>query len=497
METELPNRAHRDAPFASVPHNPFSMKPLQRADSARQPKNLQKNKTAETAGAIQAAANAERAARRWLLVFVALYIVLCGLLVVRVPLGRAPDETAHVYYVQHLAVTHSLPVFSADAASTAAYEFHQPPLYYAICALAWNAAGPGAQNYGCRLVSLLFGVGTIFLVFAAARRLFDARVATLASGFVALWPLHINVGATAGNDASTGFFCALIFYLLARGAAHQTPSPRLCVAIGIAIGLAILSKMSGLTVAVAAFGWVLHATWRGSKEQSAKEPGLKNGNATAVLRNGAIVFAVAALLCGPWLLRNNALYGDPLALGIFEQAFRDSPSRASAFFARGTSVSTYVRSIVIVTFCTMWGLFGGPNTALDTLAPPTGGGPLPVALPAVPVAFLCLTAMTFVTFGWARARPSTIEPQRRTALLWLLAGCSLVWLAWINFTFTYFQAQARYVHPALLPMALFAAAGWRLVLPPEKTAGKIAALSFGALLIALTLWNAFGWRTLI
>jgi 4-amino-4-deoxy-L-arabinose transferase-like glycosyltransferase len=262
--------------------------------------------------------------------FVAVYLLLAGLLAARVPLGKAPDENAHIFYVQHLATARTLPVFKPiGAAKDPGYEFHQPPLYYAVCALGWNAMGPGVQNYWCRLVSILFGTATVALVWGAARRVFDDSLACLATGFVALWPLHINVGAFAGNDAAAGSFCALIFYFVARGASvAKAPSLKLCAALGVSCGLAMLTKSSCLPVCVAAFGWTLHASLKNRGEIAR----------TSVWRNGALVAGIAALVCGPWLLRNMMLYGDPLAVRIFDEAFRNSSPRPGAFFA-GASTS--------------------------------------------------------------------------------------------------------------------------------------------------------------
>lgn len=425
------------------------------------------------------------------IVFIALYIALAGLLAVRVPLGKAPDESAHLYYVQHLAATHTLPVFKPEGGNkNPGYEFHQPPLYYAICALGWNTAGSGLQSYFCRLISVLFGAATIGLIWGAGRRVFDESVAAYAAGFAALWPLHVNAGAYAGNDTAAGFFCALLLYLMARGSTSEWPSAKLCAAMGAACGLAMLSKSSCLTVAAAAVGWTIHASLAGSGKADA------TAHRGRLLRNLALVLGVAAVVCGPWLARNNALYGDPLAAGTFTAAFKGASPGPGDFLAAHIPLATYIRALFAILFCSAWGAYGGPNNASDVVRP-FGAGPVGEALPTFPLLLCCAAASVVALLGLVRARPlREVDGASRTSLVWWLAAGAAVLLAWINFNFSYYQAQARYLHPALLPMAILAACGWRAIFAGTRS-GPFITAGFALVLLTLTYLNAFGWRTLL
>ena len=71
-------------------------------------------------------------ARLAMRVVVIAYLFLAGLYAVGIPLGKGPDETAHMRYFTYLAEHHTLPVFDRDSPGPD-YEFHQPPLYYAVC----------------------------------------------------------------------------------------------------------------------------------------------------------------------------------------------------------------------------------------------------------------------------------------------------------------------------------------------------------------------------
>src|SRR5690242_17406004 len=99
----------------------------------------------------------------------ALYLMLVGTLIFRVPPGHAPDEVAHVDYVKYILEESKLPAFRGAAPPNYGYEFHQPPLYYAVCALGGSLFTGDSLFLWCRAVSALFGLGTLFLIAHAAR----------------------------------------------------------------------------------------------------------------------------------------------------------------------------------------------------------------------------------------------------------------------------------------------------------------------------------------
>jgi hypothetical protein len=123
----------------------------------------------------------------------------------------------------------------------------------------------------------------------------------------------------------------------------------------------------------------------------------------------------------------------------------------------------------------------------------------PLAVSATVFAMLvCVVATTLALAGLLRVlrRWSEIAENRRAVLLWWGAGALLIFAAWARFNFIQFQAQARYLHPALLPFALAFAAGWLQFLGRGR-ALRIGAVVLGLTLLGLSLWNIFGWRTLV
>ena len=439
---------------------------------------------------------------RWVLpLLIFAFVALTCTLIWRVPLNAAPDEAAHFLYVERLAQTHQLPVFEAKSANEPGYEFHQPPLYYAVCALFWNAAGAGAQNYLCRVVSMVCGALTLLLLWRTARLIFPQRprVAVIATGFAALWPLHIGVSASAGNDAMAGLVCAAIFFGIARLFTVASTRTRDFLILGALCGLGILTKTTCLVVCVAALG----ASWFAAKHSDEK----KMSPPYALFLVAAAMLAIG----GFWLVRNVSLYGDPLAQGVFNRAFSQSSPGPQMFFAGGVEVSTYLRALLTILFCTFWGIFGGPNTAINMMNPFGSRGPKFEAFNAMPVMLLCLVATVLALWGLARfARDWKAQSLNlRRVLAWFALGTLGVVLAWAQFNTHYFQAQSRYFHPALLPLAIFFALGWlQLFAPPlrvengeseEKTPPTffIATTIFALTSLAISLWNILGWKTLV
>lgn len=433
---------------------------------------------------------------KFLLACVVVYALLTALLIATVPINSAPDEGAHLEYVQYLAQEKAFPVFVPKGANFPGYEYHQPPLYY-LLAVPSYLLSPEVAPYGARVLSLLCGALALVFLWHSVRLLFpeDKLLAPFATGFAAVWPMHIAVGASAGNDALAGAMCAGMFWALARLARRVQGAEyswRDAALIGVFFGLGMLTKSTSLVVGVAAIGATFHLL-RGSRRPP------------AALGAAAVAIAVALLISGWWLVRNTILYGDPLAAQIFDEAFKNSSPRPAAVIeATGVSMLEYLRAILLILFATCWGFFGGPNTAVQMLNPFGTRGPRFEAFSALPLMIfpLIATALALWGFGkwklraWRMGIATYFAAPERVALWWWGVGFGLVILALARFNFIQYQAQARYLHPALLPMSLIFALGWRELLG-EKLALRIFAFLFGLVLVLLTLWNAFGWKTLV
>ena len=417
-----------------------------------------------------------------LLAFVALGLALA----VRVPMGASPDEAAHWQYIEYLASNHQLPVFNAEMVPPApGYEFHQPPLYYALSAPVWAVLPDGIQNGWSRLVSLVCGALTLIFIWKSARLLFpdDRSIAIIATAFAALWPLHLGVSAGANNDALGGLWAAALFWCGAR-VTLRGATLRDAALMGAFIGLGALTKNTVLVVGAAMLVALVAA-----------QPREKSPSRVISL---LVALGVAAVVAGPWWARNTMLYGDPLAFRVFSQAATAGTPGLAQISADWFTAFLYWRALVWLVFLTAWGFFGGVNTALEATGAFNLAGPSVRESWLLPLMAIFALAPLASLSGWRRARASfELTPAQKSVLWFWLFGLVLVVLAWMQFAYAHRSGgQARYLHPALLPMCVLSAAGWR-ALWGEGHALRIASWTFGALLLLMTLLNLLVWRTLV
>ena len=412
-----------------------------------------------------------------------LYLLLVGALIFRVPPGYAPDEVAHVDYVKYILEDGTLPIFKGAAPPDFGYEFHQPPFYYVVCAM-FASLFAGADIFIlCRVVSALFGLGTLFLVAQSVRSWWpeNRQLQTMSVGLAAVWPLHLGVSASAGNDSAAGFFCAALFYLIARGAANSWTA-RDAFWAGLCAALGLWTKTTTLPVALVTF----FAAWQLNRQGfAARWKGL-----TAPLT----MLTIGAILAMPLFMRNLLLYGDPLGYAAFSQAAAAGTPGFSVFNSQfGVDFFTYARGVLLILFCTCWGFFGGPNSASRALKPLT---PLPFPPNLILPALLCVGATIIIAFGLLRLRRGDLPPGFDFLARWFGLGALLVFLGWTQFAYQHFSGgQARYLHPALLPFCIGGALAWRAVIA-EKWRG-VTALIFALALLGLALMNILVWQTLV
>ncbi len=411
--------------------------------------------------AVETPALDARTVKAALVLVAALFVILAWMYSAQTPAGGAdqhnPDENAHMQYVATVASGH-LPVFRAGDAD---YEAHQPPLYYALCAPIYAAArpyGPAAATRAVRDVSLALGIGLILTAFLCVRALFPAQplLALGTAAFIAFLPMNLALSASVSNDALTNLVIALALWrlsLLARDAGQFAQFPRLslrcALILGGLVGIGIWTKTSTLLLAPTIMAACYFIARQGLI--SPKEAG----------RIAVVSLGVGGLIGAPWLLRNQVLYGDPLAQHLFETAFRNTAQASDLIrYVFGGSIGAYLWGVAQWTFASFWGvfdsmrLFWGQN---PTGHPPSPAQPLPLVYNIL--GLCCLAAgvglCVFVRrrYDWTAAQGAVLS------MFGVLVA--LTWLAHLRFVLVFFQAQGRYWYPALLPLALFFVLGLR------------------------------------
>lgn len=447
-----------------------------------------------------------RERRLALAAILALYLLLGGLYGVVDPIFEASDELVHYPYVKHLADGRGLPVPSADpAANPAQQEATQPPLYYAVGALAtfWIDTGDLARLYLAnphsqigrpesldnknmvvhspaeafpyhgvalavhlvRLLSVAMGGLTVLLTYLIAREVAPGRPAlALGAALVnALVPQFLFIAGSVNNDNLVTLLSSLTLLLLLRLVRREMagagPSPWLLALLGASAGLAALAKLSGLML-LPLVGLVV--AWLALRRRSPAR----------LLCWSAITFGVAFLVAGWWYVRNWLLYGDPTLLTQHVAIVRGRPypvTLLDVLLAESQGLRW-----------SFWGVFGGFDV---------------VASPLVYRLYDLLTLLAVAGFGlavarWVRGRQAgnpvagPTGPDAPPAAI-LALWCVLLFASLLRWTLTTMASQGRLLFPAISAICLGLVFGWQSLAPRLSPRLLLAGVGAPLLLLAL------------
>jgi 4-amino-4-deoxy-L-arabinose transferase-like glycosyltransferase len=385
-------------------------------------------------------------------VLLALYLVFASFHAIATPTGQtgyqdAPDEAAHVAFVRTLATSGRLPTQVSSEPDPQAYEWHQPPLYYVL--------GVEALAFGprmIRIVSIVCGFFAIVLVFQIARLLVpnEPLIAICAAGIAALTPSHIAILSAVNNDSllEVGFSLSLLLMLQALRSGFTTWRAGW---IGVAIGITCLTKATGVLL----FPVLLFALYLYYRSGEAPR---------ALLLNAVWCLIISMALCGWWYGRNYALYGELLPIRAFNRAFSGTVRPGDVISGRvGLQVDGWGGYFALAgqwSFQSFWAVYATPRSALV-------GSPLFLPLPVYTL-FAGLSAAMAAGLTILHFRRKTVFSETQRHEIWLLfAVTALVGLSFFGFLLHYFQAQGRYMYPAMGAIATLGSMGW-LALFPQK-----------------------------
>lgn len=387
-------------------------------------------------------------ARRLVRIVLPLFVLLGAVYARIVPVGEAPDEPAHLAYVDHVVAEGSLPAAGLERGPYD-YESFQPPLDYLVSALLLEGlhGGPAAYPFAAavnpgfdrrpgsrafldrpgaedaaravrklRLARLFWGALTVFFLFEVARILSapGREWAVCAAIPFCLAPQLIFNTAAVNNDTAVVALSSTTIYGLCRMVSRREDGVLWGVLTGAAAGLALWSKLSGLFLALP-LGFAAAVLWRQGRRKAA----------------AGLVLAFGVLAAG-WLVFNLSRSGPLIGVGpgsdpapgwgqlIAEPAW---PARVWASF---------------------WATFGWMNLLL----------PKPVYLLFLPPTLLALwggiTTVRDARRSLAEAAPEWVALLAVVSNLGFLAAymAGVLW-----------QPQGRHLFPSLAAFAGFAAKG--------------------------------------
>jgi 4-amino-4-deoxy-L-arabinose transferase-like glycosyltransferase len=380
------------------------------------------------------------------------WLGLGGLYAVFTPAWQAPDEPAHYNYVHYVAVHRSFPELTDNCydqeyltqlvahrfppefpLADVCYEYHQPPLYYALAAPIFRLTG--GTLLAMRLVSVLMGAGVVMLTFFIGRTVFPRQPVIALGGmaFVSLVPMHLTMLSAANNDVLAELIFATILLLLARRLASLGPThPRWIITMGVALGLALITKVT----IYSAVPLTLLALWWANRTDCVR-----------FFRQTIIIFGLAAFIALPWYARNISLYGGLDVLGLGRHGDVVVGQLRTTDYWADVGGAGYARNFITTTFHSFWGQFGWMAVPMDSRT------------------YLFLELLSLTAIGglaarlWATRRQC---PAPAPTLMIATLGLMIAGYGWYNFTFV--QFQGRYLFPALIPLGLFFSMGLRVAL---------------------------------
>jgi 4-amino-4-deoxy-L-arabinose transferase-like glycosyltransferase len=339
---------------------------------------------------------------------------------------------------------------------------------------AWPYRGALLALHLARWLSLLMGAGTVYLIYRIVGDLWPARrdLALATAALTAFTPQFIFISSAVTNDNLITLLSTLMAWLLVRrwgagvhwsrgfsrlGRQRQRPAKASTpdwrgailrvdnLVLGLILGLAALTKLSGLVLWPLAGLFLLLANGRRQLWRR-------------TLAELSLVFGVALALSGWWYVRNWQLYGDPTGLGPFLAIVgrRDQPlsllNLARQF--EGLRIS-------------YWALFGWFNLLLPAWVYRVFDG-------------FTLVALLGLGWGWLNNRRRQAPGASGSA--WRL-GRYLLPLAWIvaflismvRWTLLTPGTQGRLLFPAAWAISLLLMLGWSGWLPGSAHIAPAAA----------------------
>jgi len=382
----------------------------------------------------------------------------------QVPDVGAPDERQHANYVQHVLDGRGFPKLDPkDPALGENYQSHQPPLYYILASGFAKLTGVGSvdepSGRNLRFLNVLIGAGTVAgAFFLALWGLRDRAAAFCAGLFVALLPMNLALSGAISNDPLLYLICTWTLALVAK-ALRDGWTSSLAAGVGVLAGLALITKTTG----IALFPVLLLAALI---PQVTKPTG----------KQIALAVVPALLIPLPWLFRNQSLYGDPLAISAFNQAFVNSP-QAKVFIDGFGQTVYWTEWVGWWTARSYVGTFGYMDIFLNETGRPASK---PETFYRLVVAAFALCGLAWVLLSgrekWKDAKPVQLVN---------LAFFGIVMILFLRFNMQYFQGQARYLFPAIAPVA----AGMGLVIASAKNR-KASVATFGLAMLALAIYAA-------
>jgi len=406
-----------------------------------------------------APSNGDGSGRQMTLLLVAigsLWVLLFANNAALAPFSQGFDSQQHLDYIKYVQVRHALPLPNEG------FEMFQPPLYYVVCAAALSVCGATVDAPSgvlvLRVLTLVFGLLQIALVFLSLRLLFPGRRAPQLVGLAlaAFLPMQLYLSHNVTNETLAALLMTASVYLGLRLLRTNDPPLSRFAWLGLCLGAAMLAKATAvLLIPPLLLAWIVRTVD-------------ERASAAIWLRRLGTLAAVFLAVCGWHYVRIWSAFGNPL-LGNWDAAsgfswWQDPGFHTAADYAR------FGRSFVAPLFSGFWSVADGIYSTLwgDGLC---GGAPVFALRPPwnynlmVAGYVLALAPTLLILAGAAAAlRRFVRKPSSDAIVLIGLSGAVALGLVFMTLKVaSYAQVKAFYGLAMLVPLCFCAALGWEVL----------------------------------
>jgi hypothetical protein len=458
--------------------------------------------------------------RHWAITGIIIAFITLGAIYSMVtPIFEASDELWHYPFVKHLADGNGLPVQDASTAQPWRQEGSQPPLYYALSALAtfrintddayegggkpryppllwynphvdngvltadgntnlvvhsWQEAfpwhGTALAVHLIRFLSVLMGAATVLLTYLIALEIFPGRqdLAIGAASVNAFTPMFLFISGAVNNDNLVVPLCSLALLMMLKISNTQYLISHNWIldirywVLGSALGLAALAKESALGLLPLALVAVAARIWY----QNRNTPLFKRS--ALVIGHWSLVILPALAVSGWWYWRNWRLYGDPLGWNVFLDILgrRHPPATLRQLWGEREGFAM-----------SYWGLFGGVNVPMDTWV----YGLLNL--------LTIVAALGMIIFLIRKLVRDRLQPEAWVEVAILLAWPTIVFVSLIRWALQTWSSQGRLIFSAISALTTLLFLGLSQFVPRRYT--KILACLVGGLMFIIAAITPF------
>jgi len=448
---------------------------------------------------------------RSLVICLLAYLAVAVLYGVTIPIFETPDANGHYAYIHELTEGRGLPVQGSPSGErVTGYVASHPPLYYTLCAALtfWNEEDVDRQDWAwrnpyhamghpgsvanknylvhtpaerfpwrgtpltmhiARLVSTALSALAVVATYGIALELFPDRrwLALGAASLTAFNPMFVFTAARVSNDAAVAAFGSLVIWGAVRLAVRGL-SRRGLALTGAALGLATLSKLSGIILAPAVALALLFDTFRTWRQYPQVSRRRRSGLA---IGHWSLVILPALTICGWWFVRNAALYGELLGTHAWLSHTATVRPEPIGFF----DVIPELRGLEM----SYWAMFGWFNVPV---------APWMYSFWWVLVRAGFLGLVLVLVDQWRVRRSS--RPVQAGLLVLAFAFLLIFGSVW-RFIMIVLGSQGRYLMPVVAAISVFLMLGLSRIIPRRWVPGLAALLCGSHLALALVCLFAF------